>query len=91
MSSTVSTQIRIDKETKDIANKIFKELGIDMSTAVNIFLRQCIMHDGLPFSVEISCYSKETLDAAEEARRISRDPSTPSYTDINELKEALLK
>lgn len=50
--SMTPTQIRIDADVKEQASALFHELGMDMSGAVNIFLRQCLMHDGLPFPVE---------------------------------------
>lgn len=87
--STVPTQIRIDATVKKQANELFSELGLDMSGAVNIFLRQCIMRGGLPFSVEVPQYSQELLDAAAEAKRISRDPDVPGYSSMNDLKKAL--
>lgn len=89
--STVPTQIRIDSNVKKEANELFSQLGIDMSSAVNMFLNQCIMRGGLPFKVEIPHYSKEVLDAAAEARRISKDPNTPGYTNMDDLKKALEK
>ena len=52
MAVTVPTQIRIDQVVKTKSNKIFKNLGLDMSSAVNIFLKQCIINDGLPFVVQ---------------------------------------
>ena len=51
--ATTPTQIRIDTIVKEQANDLFSNLGIDMSSAVNIFLRQCILHGGLPFPVEL--------------------------------------
>ena len=87
--STVQTQIRIDSGVKKQANELFNELGLDMSSAVNIFLRQCIMRGGLPFKVEVPQYSKELLSAADEAKRISRDPDVPGYTSMEDLKKAL--
>ena len=87
--STVQTQIRIDSGVKKQANELFKELGLDMSGAVNIFLRQCILRGGLPFKVEVPQYSKELLSAADEAKRISRDPDVPGYTSMEDLKKAL--
>ncbi len=86
----IPTQIRIDSNVKAKANTLFNELGMDMSSAVNIFLRQCILRGGLPFNVEIPDYNEETLMAMDEARRISRDPETPSYSSMDELKKALL-
>ncbi len=87
--ATAPTQIRIDKETKQQASELFATLGLDMSSAVNLFLRQCILHGGLPFAVELPRYSTRTLEAMEEARRISRDDSVPAYTDMDALKQAL--
>lgn len=87
--ATVPTQIRIDKETKQQAAVLFAALGLDMSSAVNLFLRQCILHGGLPFAVELPRYSTRTLEAMEEARRISRDDSVPAYAELDALKQAL--
>ena len=56
-----------------------------------MFLHQCVLRGGLPFSVEIPQYNKQTLEAMKEAKRISRDPETKGYTSMEELKEALEK
>ncbi|MBQ6603627.1 MAG: type II toxin-antitoxin system RelB/DinJ family antitoxin [Eubacterium sp.] len=87
--STTPTQIRIDTAVKEQATILFAELGMDMSSAVNIFLRQCILRGGLPFSVELPNYSQQTLNAIVEARKISRVPDVPGYNNMAELKEAL--
>ena len=60
-----------------------------MSSAVNIFLSQCVLKGGLPFMVEIPQYSTKVLEAMQEARHITADPNIPSYTDMNSLKQAL--
>lgn len=88
--ATIPTQIRIEADIKDKANFLFKSLGIDMSSAVNIFLRQCIMQGGLPFNVELPKYNKETLDAMIEAKQISKNPNVKGYSTIEELEKALL-
>ncbi|EEJ53813.1 type II toxin-antitoxin system RelB/DinJ family antitoxin [Mobiluncus mulieris] len=87
--ANVPTQIRIDAEVKAQTTVLFSQLGLDMSSAVNLFLRQCLLHGGLPFAVEIPKFNQDTLEAIAEARRISRDPSVPSYGSMTELKEAL--
>lgn len=87
--STVPTQIRVDATVKKQATELFSELGMDMSGAVNIFLKQCILRGGLPFSVELPQYSQKLLNAADEARRISRDPDAPGYAGMEDLKKAL--
>lgn len=87
--ATAQTQIRIDSNIKKQASDLFATLGLDLSSAVNLFLRQCIMREGLPFAVELPHYSKKTMDAMEEARRISSDTSVPAYKTMEEFKAAL--
>ncbi len=87
--ATAPTQIRIDPEIKKQANVLFHRLGLDMSSAVNLFLHQCVMHGGLPFAVQVPQYSQSVLDAMAEARRISRDPNVQDYSSMEELKAAL--
>ena len=87
--ATAPTQIRIDSDIKKQASDLFSKLGLDMSSAVNLFLHQCGLRGGIPFSIELPRYNQATLDAMEEARRISRDPSVKGYTSMEELKKAL--
>ena len=87
--ATVPTQVRIDEELKKQSMELFAQLGIDMSSAVNMFLKQCVMRGGLPFAVEIPQYRSEVLEAMEEARRISKDPNTKRYGSFAEALEDL--
>ena len=83
------TQIRIDAGTKREAMQLFSKLGLDLSGAVNLFLRQCIMRGGLPFSVEVPRYNQSVLEAMAEAKAISGNPDIAGYTSMEELKDAL--
>lgn len=87
--ATVPTQVRIDEELKKQSMELFAQLGIDMSSAMNMFLKQCVMRGGLPFAVEIPQYRSEVLEAMEEARRISKDPNTKRYGSFAEALEDL--
>lgn len=87
--ATTPTQIRIDADIKKQATALFNKLGLDMSSAVNLFLRQCVLRGGLPFNVEMPRYSQRMLDAMDEARRISRDPDIKGYASMDELLKAL--
>ena len=77
--ATAPTQIRIDADIKKQATDLFNDL----------FLHQCVLRGGLPFSVEMPRYNQRTLDAMDEARRISRDPDVRGYTSMDELRKAL--
>ena len=87
--STTPTQVRIDADIKREATALFESLGLDMSGAVNMFLHQCVLRGGLPFSVEVPQYGKKTLEAMNEAKRISADKSVKGYTNMADLKAAL--
>ena len=87
--ATAPTQIRIDADIKKQATDLFNSLGLDMSSAVNLFLQQCVLRGGLPFRVEMPRYTQRTLDAMDEARRISRDPDVRGYTNMDDLRKAL--
>ena len=56
-------QFRTDEPTKTQSAEIFGQLGITMSDAINMFLRQSILHGGLPFELKLPKYNKTTLDA----------------------------
>ena len=51
MGETTSMNLRIDKELKQQAEELFANLGINMTTAINIFLRQSVRDQGIPFRV----------------------------------------
>ncbi len=87
--ATVSTHVRIDPVIKEQAAELFSDLGMDMSSAINIFLRQCILRNGLPFTIERPSFSREALDAISEAKRIAKDPDAPTYYTMEEYKAAL--
>lgn len=72
---------------KEQTVELFNQLGIDMSSAVNMFLRQAIMRGGLPFSVELPEYKQEVTEAMEEAKQISRAPKTKRYGSFAEALE----
>ena len=57
--------IRIRKDIKETAEEIFGELGMNMTTAINIFLRQSIRENGIPFELRLDQPNKITMDAIE--------------------------
>lgn len=88
MATTV-LQTRVDTETKLEAESLFNSLGLDITTAIRLFLRQSINQQRIPFDIVPPKYnfSEETLAAIDEARRISKDSSVKSYSSAKELFE----
>ena len=87
--ATTPTQVRVDADVKAAATELFEKLGLDMSGAVNMFLHQCVLRGGLPFAIEMPRYTQKTLEAMEEAKRISADTDVAGYATMQELKAAL--
>ena len=83
--STVAKNFRIDSELNDQATKLLEGLGLSMSQAVSMFLKQVVLHRGLPFKVEYPQYSNELMDAIEEAKQLEANPNTKRYTDMDEM------
>lgn len=91
--ATVPTQIRIDEATKIKAGELLEGLGLTISDAVNIFLKQVILHGGIPFSISYPDTAEnlkpEVLEAMEEAKKLSRDPGTKRYGSFAEALKDL--
>ena len=87
---TISTNIRIDEDVKKQADALFEELGLNMSTAINIFLRQALSNNGLPFEIKAKRPNAVTLSAMRETQDII-DGKIPakSYSSVDELFEDL--
>ncbi|MBR2675952.1 MAG: type II toxin-antitoxin system RelB/DinJ family antitoxin [Solobacterium sp.] len=87
--ATTNLNIRTDKEIKDQAERIFLELGLNKTTAINIFLRTTIRENGIPFALKLDGPNEITAAAIEEGRRIASDSSVKGYNTIDELKAAM--
>ena len=84
--ATTTVTFKTDKDTKETCQIICKQLGINLSTAINIFLHQMVMHDGLPFELKL-VPNEETRRAIQEAEHgigLSR-----AYNSVEELMEDL--
>jgi len=81
-NSTSNVSFRIDTDVKNQADKLFSQLGLNMTTAFNIFLRQAVREGSIPFAVTVNTPNAETVAAMLEAERIARDPNVKGYTDV---------
>ena len=87
--ATTNLNIRTDKAIKDQAEKIFNELGLNMTTAVNMFLRTAIREHGIPFELKLDVPNETTIAAIEEGKKLMADPSAPRYSSMEVLRSAL--
>lgn len=84
--SKMSISIRLYSEVKEQAQQVFSNLGMDMTTAINIFLRQAIQYQGLPFDVRLDENRKllQVLTDLDQNRNMSQ-----SFESVSDLMEDL--
>ena len=90
MSTSTNVTIRIDSDIKRECEGIYGDLGLNLSTAINVFLRKSIKAGGFPFDVRLDDRpNKETVAAMLEAERIAKDPNAKRFHSVRELFEDL--
>lgn len=89
--ATINISIRMDTDTKAKADALFSELGMNISTAFNIFVRQSLREGRIPFDISLNKPTNETIAAMLEAERIADDSSVKGYTDLDEMFADLAK
>jgi len=85
--ATTNLNIRIDADLKKQAEEIFNELGLNMSTALTVFLRQTVRSNGIPFEMRLNTPNAETLAAMEDVKL--RRNLSESFNSVKELMEDL--
>lgn len=85
--SKVATNISIDADTKKKAQALLSEMGLDLSTAVNIFLKQMVYQGEIPFSITRKTPNEATMAALEAAEK-GEDMIGP-FNSVEDLMEAL--
>ncbi|MDY2780457.1 MAG: type II toxin-antitoxin system RelB/DinJ family antitoxin [Bulleidia sp.] len=91
MTNTTNFSVRMDSDIKKQCEALYNELGINLTTAINVFLRQSIRAGGFPFDVRMEQPNKETVLAMLEAESIARDSSVKRYSDVEEALKELKK
>ena len=91
MMAQTNVSIRMDENLKKQFDGLCNELGLNMTTAINIFAKTMVRQHRIPFEISLDTPNAETIAAMEEAERISRDPNVKGYTNIDDLMKELLK
>lgn len=82
---------RMNKQLKNEAEELFSELGLTLSAAFTLFLKQSIREQGIPFKVKLETPNKETIKAIKEADRNVKHNKGKTYHSVDELMEDLHK
>ena len=88
-TNTSNVSFRIDTDVKNQADRLFSQLGLNMTTAFNIFLRQSVREGSIPFNITVNTPNAVTVAALIEAEHIAGDPTIKRYSDVEEALREL--
>ena len=92
ISNSTNLNIRVDSKLKKEADELFKRLGLNMSSAINVFLSQSVREQAIPFEIREDTSNKDLLSALKEAKKMSKNPQNYKwYDNTKELFEDLDK
>ncbi len=89
MANTTNFSVRMDSNIKKQCEALYSELGMNLTTAINVFLRQSLRSGGFPFDVTLNKPNSVTLAAMKEAERLAKDPNAKHYSDVEEALREL--
>ena len=83
-----STNITIDTDIKAKAQELFADFGLDLSTAINMFLRQSIRENAIPFNISREVPNADTVAAMKEVEEMRKHPEKyKSYSNVEDMME----
>ena len=85
--SKVSTNINLDPDLKKSAQELFSDLGMDLTTAVTIFLKQAVLNQGIPFEIKREIPNQTAINALNEYYEMKEHPE--KYKRYSSFKEAM--
>ena len=89
MAKTDTLHIRVEPSVKQKAEKTLNDLGLSITDAINVFLNQVILNDGIPFEIKKPKYNKETIQAIEDTKNGKNLSKT--FDSVDEMFEELNK
>ena len=88
--STSNLCVRVDSELKKTVEDCLADMGLNLSTAITIYLKRIARDHEIPFKITAAPkINQETIDAITKGHRLANDPNAPVYHDIKSLFEAL--
>lgn len=90
MSNSTNLSLRMDAELKKEAEAILSELGMNMTTALTVFLRQMVRQRKIPFEIALSTPNEATLAAMDEAEALIKAPGSKGYHNAESMLKDVL-
>jgi DNA-damage-inducible protein J len=87
--ATKNVTIRMDEKLKEDSEKLFDELGINMTTAIIMFVKQSVREQRIPFQLTLKTPNMETVAAIVESEKLMKDESVKRFTKMADLMKDL--
>ena len=91
MTATTNFCVRMDSELKKQCETLYGELGITLTSAINVFLRQSLRVGGFPFDVRLEQLKKSKTPTMTDAERQARDSFAKRCSSVEEVLNAIEK
>ena len=89
--ATTNINVPVDANLKQSAESLFADLGLNMSTAITMFLKSAVNHDGIPFEVKRISPTAETKAALAEYDQMKLHPENyKRYDSFDDLMNEVL-
>lgn len=86
--ATTNINVRVDTDLKKYAEALFNDLGLNMSSAITMFLKSAVSHNGIPFEVKRMTPNAETIAALAEYDAMRKNPgSYKRYSSFDEIMD----
>lgn len=83
--ANVNVTVRMDEDMKRQADELFSDLGMTLSGAISVFVRQSLREQAIPFQIGRNTPNRDTLEAIEEVKRLKGDPNKKTYNSFDEI------
>jgi len=85
MANLGTVQAKIDADLKASAESVLRDVGISPTDAINIYYKQIVYNQGIPFKLRRPRYNQETEEAIAEARRMLADPDIKTFDSVEDM------
>ena len=83
--ANINVTFRIDEDIKHQADDLFSDLGMSLSGAITVFIKQAIRQQAIPFRIARDIPNRDTLEAIEEVQRLKNEPTKKTYDSFNDI------
>ena len=86
---TTNVTIRMDTKLKEEAEELFNDLGLNMSTALNAFVKQAVREQRIPFVISRNVLNQESIQAIQEIESAKQQKNIKTYSSLSEILEEI--